>query len=488
MKHITQALKKEEFPIRVVQFGEGRLLRALIDPAIQAACDAGRFQGTVAVVKPTGRGNLQLFREQDCLYTVVLRGRDGGSVTDAALPITCIRQAVSPYEDFPGFLALARLPEVEFVVSNTTEAGISLDPQDRFDSCPPASFPGKLTRFFYERYAFFHGEAGRGLTMLPTELIEGNGPALRRCVLALAEQWNLEEGFRRWVEESCRFCSTLVDRIVSGCPEEELPALWQRFGYQDRLADVGEPFGLWAIEAGPEVAERFPIDLPGSPALFVKDVQPYKQRKVRILNGGHTSMVPAAFLMGKDIVRQCMEEPLLRAFLEKAEEEIIPFVPLPRQESEAFARAVMERFENPFLEHRLLEICTNTFPKWRERVLPTVLDSMEAGKFPRLLVFSFAAMLAFYTVRQKGDGGLFGLRGGVPYPLRDMAEPLELAEQYSGKTAGEYTAAAVHGCTLFQEELPRLSGFEKTAAGDLERIREKGIAAALRQAMEEAGK
>ena len=479
MREIQEVYKTNRLPVRVVQFGEGRLLRALIEPIFQKAVDEGRFAGSVAIVKPTGRGNLDVFERQSCLYTVILRGKQAGKVSDEAYPVTCVDRAVNPYRDFESFLALARLPELSFVISNTTEAGIVLDREDRFDAAPPASFPGKLTRFLYERYRCTGGAKDAGLVMLPTELIERNGDRLRECVLSLASIWGLEEGFAAWVREACVFCSTLVDRIVSGCPPEELPSLWERLGYRDELLTVGEPFGMWAIEAPENVAARLPIDGPGSPAFFVRDLAPWKQRKVRILNGGHTSMVPAAFLAGKDLVRECMDDAVIHRFLTETEaEEIVPYVPLPRADALAFAGEVEQRFENPFLDHRLLDICANSFAKWKERVLPSVRDCYAAGKLPRRLVFSFAALLAFYTAAEKKDGELFGLRDGQPYRLQESAQVLALAERFSSGSPEAYVEAAMREIGLWEEReaLPR---FAELAAADLRAIRETGALRAL---------
>ena len=486
MREIQEVYKTNRLPVRVVQFGEGRLLRALIEPIFQKAVDEGRFAGSVAIVKPTGRGNLDVFERQSCLYTVILRGKQAGKVSDEAYPVTCVDRAVNPYRDFESFLALARLPELSFVISNTTEAGIVLDRGDRFDAAPPASFPGKLTRFLYERYRCTGGAKDAGLVMLPTELIERNGDRLRECVLGLASIWGLEEGFAAWVREACVFCSTLVDRIVSGCPPEELPSLWERLGYRDELLTVGEPFGMWAIEAPEDVAARLPIDGPGSPAFFVRDLAPWKQRKVRILNGSHTSMVPAAFLAGKDLVRECMDDAVIHRFLTETEaEEIVPYVPLPRADALAFAGEVEQRFENPFLDHRLLDICANSFAKWKERVLPSVRDCYAAGKLPRRLVFSFAALLAFYTAAEKKDGELFGLRDGQPYRLQESAQVLALAERFSSGTPEAWVEAAMREIGLWEEReaLPR---FAELAAADLRAIRETGALRAL-EAVTEGG-
>ena len=479
MREIQEVYRTNRLPVRVAQFGEGRLLRALIEPIFQKAVDEGHFAGSVAIVKPTGRGNLDVFERQSCLYTVILRGKQAGEVSDESYPVTCVDQAVNPYRDFESFLALARLPELSFVISNTTEAGIVFDREDRFDAAPPASFPGKLTRFLYERYRCCGGAKDAGLVMLPTELIEHNGDRLRECVLSLVSIWGLGEGFAAWVREACVFCSTLVDRIVSGCLPEELPSLWERLGYRDELLTVGEPFGMWAIEAPEDIAARLPIDGPGSPAFFVRDLTPWKQRKVRILNGGHTSMAPAAFLAGKDLVRECMDDAVIHRFLTETEaEEIVPYVPLPRADALAFAGEVEQRFENPFLDHRLLDICANSFAKWKERVLPSVRDCYAAGKLPRRLVFSFAALLAFYTAAEKKDGELFGLRDGQPYRLQESAQVLALAERFSSGTPEAWVEAAMREIGLWEEReaLPR---FAELAAADLRAIRETGALRAL---------
>lgn len=479
MKQIQDVYSKNNLPIKVVQFGEGRLLRALIEPAFQKAVNEKRFEGSVAIVKPTGRGNLASFQQQNCLYTVVLRGKQGGKALDEAFPITCVDRAVNPYEDFEAFLALARLPELEFVISNTTEAGIVLDPEDRFDAAPPHSFPGKLTRFLYERYQYSKGSEKCGLTILPTELIERNGDRLKDCVLRLAEIWNLEQPFCTWIEKTCLFCSTLVDRIVSGCSQEELPSLWERFGYRDELVTVGEPFGMWAIEAPEQVSARLPIDGPESPAFFVRDLTPWKQRKVRILNGGHTAMVPASFLAGKNLVRECMDDPAIQRFLTKTEEEeIVPYVPLPHKDALEFSHEIEQRFANPFLDHQLLDICVNSFAKWKERILPSVLDSYRVGKLPRRLIFSFAALLAFYTKAEEKEGELFGRRGDQFYRLHESPRILAMVKESSGLSADAYVKAVLRESGLF-EELETLPQFAYLAAADLQRIREQGAAAAM---------
>ena len=342
------------------------------------------------------------------------------------------------------------------MISNTTEAGIVYDPACRWDDRPPASFPAKLTRLLWERWR----SGASGWVLLPCELIADNGAVLREYVLRHAADWGLEEAFRYWLETENHFCSTLVDRIVTGYPKQWAAQLDEENGYADALLDTAEPFGLWVIEAPEALAEEFPAPQAGLPVKFVSDHHPYKEQKVRILNGGHTAMVPAAFLAGHDIVRTCMEDPAVRAFLQGAlYEEIIPTLSLPREDCEAFARAVEERFANPYIDHRLLDIALNSVSKWR-------------------LTFSFAALAAFYTQ---------GMRNGVPYPVRDDAAVMEFFRQTKGLAPEALIRALAARTDFWGEDLNALPGFVPAAGRALERIRACGMAAALARCQEEAG-
>ncbi|MCL2200816.1 MAG: tagaturonate reductase, partial [Oscillospiraceae bacterium] len=405
-----RAAKKD---VVVAQFGEGNFLRAFADQMIDVANEKGLFDGGVAIIKPINFGNLDAFKRQDLMYTVILRGMQGGEKVVEKRAVNAISQVIDPFEDYDSYLELARAETLKIVVSNTTEAGIIYDENDKFESRPANSFPGKLAQFLFARYEHFCGEAERGLIMLPCELIEQSGTKLHECVMKVIALWKLPEDFAKWINESCIFCNCLVDRIVSGYPAKEAEALERELlGYHDELMVVGEPFGLWVIASGKheEVAAAFPLDRAGLPVVFTDDERPYRERKVRLLNGAHTSTVLAAYLMGLETVDEAMAQPAVRAFIEKTlYREIAPTVALPRDEVRAFADSVIERFENPFLAHQLLSIALNSVSKWKSRLLPTFKDSLfETGVLPDCITFSLAALAAFYRSGERGDGCLIG--------------------------------------------------------------------------------
>ncbi len=487
MKTIQELAVRRERPIRVAQFGEGNFLRAFADWMVDIANEKGCFDGDVAIIKPIAAGSLEAFERQKGAYTVCLRGMQGGQVVDESRIVTCVRRFIDPYADFAAFLRLAAEPSLRFVISNTTEAGIAYDGTDSFDGAPPASYPAKLTRFLYERFTAFAGAPDKGLILLPVELIEDNGKKLRRCVLSCAQDWKLPDGFFRWLGESCTFCSTLVDRIVTGRPAD-LPGLCGKLGYQDDLADVAEPFGLWVIESERDISAEIPLDRAGLPVIFTADQRPYRERKVRILNGAHTSTVLAAFLTGLDTVGECMADPMMRAFMERAVMgEIVPTVPLPRAEAEAFAASVFERFENPFVRHEMLSISLNSVSKWKSRVLPSLRDSLAAnGVLPPLLTFSLAALLAFYTGKRT-DSGYCGERGGESYPIRDGAEETAFFAEESGKPAAAYVQAACAHADFWGMDLNEIPGLAAAVTAALEDIRRNGMGAAVAALLEREG-
>ena len=390
-------------PEKVLQFGAGNFLRAFADYYIDLANEWAGFNGKVVLVQPIPTGPKAAVTDQEGLYTVYLRGSEHGNAVEKQRLISCVSRCLNPYEpeDHDALLELAASDDLEYIISNTTEAGIAYDPACAFSDRPSASFPGKLTQFLYERF-----RAGKpGLVILACELIDDNGGELLRCVNAYIKQWQLPEAFSRYVNEACTFCGSLVDRIVPGKVRDpkEKQRLEAQLGYRDELLDVGELFGLWVIEGDPSLGDRLPFQKAGlSGEIFVTpDVRPYKQRKVRILNGAHTGMVPGAYLAGKTIVRDCMEDADILSFLERMlEEEILPHLPMDRAELVSFAAAVKDRFCNPYVDHALLSIALNSVSKWRARNLPSLLAYAEAEKkLPPLLVRSLAMLLAFYTSR-----------------------------------------------------------------------------------------
>ncbi len=488
MREITAMHTRKPRPIRVLQYGEGNFLRAFVDYLIDIANEEGLFDGDVAIVKPITYGSLDSFRNQNNLYTVCLRGKAGGQVIRENRIVGSIGKVVDAYDEYESYMSLAKEEALEFIVSNTTEAGIVFDASDEFDACPPRTYPGKLTQFLYRRFEHFHGATEKGLILLPVELIENNGGKLKECVLRLIEAWRLSEAFKTWVEESCVFCSTLVDRIVTGYPKDTAGDYWQELGYEDRLLTVCEPFALWVIESPKDISGRLPLDKAGLPVVFTKDQRPYRERKVRLLNGAHTSTVLHAYLMGMDIVGECMADSDIRKFMEKAVfSEIAPTVPLPEEDVKAFADSVFERFENPFIRHALLSIALNSVSKWKSRILPSLLDSLnQTGKLPSCLTFSFAALLAFYTFKRQADGSYAGLRpGGGTYPVLDDQQVLEFFAVSSGKPVEEYVQLASSNTVFWGQDLTVIPGFVKKAARYLDNIRTMGPRAAMNQMNEE---
>ena len=483
MRKINEIYRRSPRPIKVVQFGEGNFLRCFVDYMIDISNEKNVFNGNVAIVKPIQYGDTRRFRNQDNIYTVLLRGRVKGKPYVEKRVITSIQQVLDAYGDYNAFMDLARLDTLQFVVSNTTEAGIVFDETDRFELTPPKTYPGKLTKFLYERFRAFRGEPDKGLILLPVELIEDNGKKLRECVLRFADLWKLGVEFRKWIEEDNIFCSTLVDRIVTGYPKAEAEKICGELGYEDALLDTGEPFSLWVIESEKDISAQFPLDKAGMHVVFTKNLRPYRERKVRILNGAHTSTVLAGYLMGKNIVRDCMHDPLIRNLMETIVfTEIVPTVKLPHQEAVDFANAVFERFDNPFIDHELLSISLNSVSKWKARILPTFRDNyVKTGRPPKYLTFSLAALMAFYTSDKLEKGALIGNRSGQPYAIRDDRKVLEFfAANSKSKPAAEFVKAFLSRRDFWGEDLStKFDGFAELATKDLETIRKVGMTKAV---------
>lgn len=470
-----------QLPVKVLQFGEGNFLRAFVDHMLDIANEQGRFGGSVVVVKPIPYGTLQAFHEQDCRYTVILRGLEESREVEKVRLVSVIGDAVDAYAEYEKYAALARVDSLRFVVSNTTEAGIVLDETDRFEMTPPNTYPGKLTKFLYERAEAFDYAADKGLIVLPVELIDDNGEQLRRCVTALAKLWGLGARFEAWLADACVFTSTLVDRIVTGYPKDEAETLWRELGYEDQLLDTAEPFGLWVIQSDRDISAELPLPACGLPVVFTDDQKPYKQRKVRILNGAHTSFVPAAFLCGHDIVLEAMRDPLIRSFMQRTlYDEVIPTLSLPRDDLLQFAQAVTGRFENPFIKHSLLAICLNSVSKWKARCLPSLTGYvMQTGALPARLTFSLAALIALYRGGALDGGALVCEREGVPYTLRDDLPVLAFFAENSTLPDAELAEAFLRREDFFGEDLTRIPGLLATVAQAVTDIGEKGMREAM---------
>ncbi len=374
----------------ILQFGEGGFLRGFVDYFVHRMNEQGTYDGKIVVVQPIEKGLVDTLNAQGCRYHLYIRGLQDGKVVNSRTEITSISRGIDPYADYETFLALAENEDLRFIISNTTEAGIEYIGTEKLTDRPPKSYPAKLTAFLFRRY-----ELGLpGFILLPCELIDENGTNLKACVKKYAALWNLGEGFALWLEKENRFSNTLVDRITPGYPrdDENLAQIVADCG-GDQLIDTTEPFALWVIEGNYE--DELPLVKSRLPVIWTDNVKPYKKRKVRILNGAHTSMVPAALLYGLTTVGEAMKDGKVRPFLEHVvRNEILPVL---NPEDEEFALSVFARFENPFIKHRLQSIALNSISKFRVRCLPTMLEYREKfGKNPEGLCFSLAALVAFY--------------------------------------------------------------------------------------------
>ena len=490
MKKLSYQILKEmnhsgyllpEAPERVLQFGEGNFMRAFTDHFIDVLNEKAGFNGKVVLVQPRpkrpGHSLADGLNAQQGLYTLYLRGFENGKKVSDKRVISCVSRCLNAYEDYDAVMACAENPDLRFITCNTTEAGIVYDPACRFQDRPASSFPGKLTQFLYRRYEIFGSEKGKGFVILPCELIAENGKELKKCVLSYAAQWNLEEAFLTWLEEENMFCSTLVDRIVTGFPKGEEDALNEENGYLDAAMDTGEVFAFWVIEGPAALKQELPFEKAGLPVLITHDHRPYKERKVRILNGAHTSMVMGAYLAGFDIVRDCMEDDVVCGFMNKAVyEEIMPTLTLPREELESFAFAVTERFKNPFIDHALMSISLNSTSKWRARVMPSLEGYVSKfNKLPKCITASFAFYISFYRGTELTDAGLVAKRpNGDTYTISDDRAVLEFYYAHKEDSAKDLVHAVCTNTEFWGKDLTEIPGFEAEVAAIVENIEAHG--------------
>lgn len=406
-----EALNKETAqktirPEKVIQFGEGNFLRAFVDWIIFNMNEQTDFNGSVVVVQPIEKGMIDMLNGQDCLYHVNLQGLDEGEPVNSLTRIDVISRALNAYTQFDEFMKLAEQPEMRFVISNTTEAGIAFDPACKLTDAPASSYPGKLTQLLYHRYEHFKGDMTKGFIVFPCELIFLNGHKLKECILQYIELWALGEDFKHWFLTACGVYATLVDRIVPGFPRKEIDEIKTKLGYDDNMVVQGEFFHLWVIEAPAEISEEFPADKAGLNVLFVPSEEPYHERKVTLLNGPHTVLSPVAYLSGVNIVRDACQHPVIGQYINKVMyEELMETLNLPKEELQKFAGDVLQRFVNPFVDHQVTSIMLNSFPKYETRDLPGLKTYLQRkGELPKGLVLGLAAIITYYKGGVREDG------------------------------------------------------------------------------------
>ncbi len=398
MKNISETVLKPIRPERVIQFGEGGFLRGFVDWMLQKLNDNTDFNGSVVVVQPIAQGLCDRLEEQNCIYTHIMRGLHNGTPKVDRQIVDVISRTVKPYDDFQAYLDLAKNPDFRFIFSNTTEAGISYVAEDRPTDAPPSSFPAKLTLLLHERFKL----ELPGFLIIPCELIDKNGETLKEIVLRYANDWNLGADFAEWVQKENHFFNTLVDRIVTGYPKDDMPKL----PYEDNMLDTSELFHLWVIEGETEYKNELPFDKIGLNVIWTKDeLAKYRTRKVRILNGAHTSLVPYAMLKGFKTVKECVDNDELNAYLRACIfDEIIPTLDLPEDELIEYAENVLERFQNPYIVHLLSSIALNSVSKFKVRVLPSLLEYIKRkNEMPEHLLTAFGALIKLYKTDMAND-------------------------------------------------------------------------------------
>ncbi len=473
----------DHLPERVIQFGEGNFLRAFTDWMIHRLNKQGLFNGRIVLVQPIAEGLAGCINEQDGLYTLLLRGLQEGKIVEQKEVITSVSRGINPYTDWAACLACAENPDIEFVVSNTTEAGITYDPADGLDNLPPVSFPGKLTAYLYHRFQHFQGDAAKGMVILPCELIERNGEQLQAIVLRLAKEWGLPSAFAAWISAHNTFVNTLVDRVVTGYPRDEVGELEQYLGYQDRLLNTGELFHLWVIEGPAALAERLPFAKTGLNVIWTDDMSPYRTRKVRILNGAHTASVPVAYLYGLEAVKEMMDHPVMGKFIRQVIwDEIVPSIDLDREMLNGFAHSVIERFENPFITHYLLSILLNSSSKFKTRNLPSLLAyHQQNGILPEKLVFSLAALITVYKDGIIEGPAMKARRAAGEFVMKDDLPTLEFCaaawRDYDGsaQSAAKVARAILGNTGIWGTDLNAVPGLTSMVTAYLYDICEHGI-------------
>ena len=480
-----KTLNRVDFPgarytTRIVQFGEGNFLRAFVDWQIDILNEKTNLDAGVAIVRPLNTDFPPSLNIQDGLYTTLIRGlNENNEAVKEFRMIRSVNNEINVYTQYDQYLELAKDPNIEFIFSNTTEAGISYVESDQLTDRPATSYPAKLTAFLYERFVHFAGSKESGLIIIPCELIDYNGDALKQIVLKYANQWNLSDQFISWLENDNLFCSTLVDRIVPGYPKTQITELEVELGYKDNFIDSAEYFYLFVIQGPQWLAEKLCLNKCNMNIKIVDDIKPYKERKVAILNGAHTALVPVAYLSGIDTVGEAMKDPQILSYIKTTIfDEIIPVLDLPHQELVDFAESVISRFKNPFIEHQLLSSALNSMTKFKTRILPQLIAyQKQQGVLPQHLVFSFAALIAFYR----------GVRDDQNYPLQDDAIWLErfntgwknIAE--GKETLEELVRNVLSDNKHWEHNLLNIPQLSATLVQYLSVITQKG----MRQAMEE---
>lgn len=448
----------------ILQIGEGNFLRAFAEYFVQLSNNVG-IKSEVIICQPRkNTAVINALNAQNCGYHIVIRGRDNGQIVNKVMPVDCVSRCIDTAGEYDRLVDLFKNAALDIVISNTTEAGICFHSSDKLSDCPDVSFPAKVTALLYERY-----KAGKeGVIFLPVELIENNGGQLKECIKKYIALWNLGEDFAAYIDNECSFCNTLVDRIVTGHTEYK----------NDKCAVACEPYASWLIEADDEVRKALPFDRNDTRISFVDSLQEYRARKVRILNGAHTMSVLAAYHMGFDIVRDMMQDDLMSRYVRKGLfEEVIPTINLPESELKTFAGSVLERFDNPFIDHKLLDISLNSVSKFKARCLGTLIDyNRMTGTLPAVICFGLAALIHFYNGQYVG-ARFIGKRDKDTYEIKDSKDVLDFFSK--AFQSGDVVRAVLSNKAFWNTDLTEIEGLYQLVKRDYDSIVSLGMKKAV---------
>lgn len=475
-------------PERIIQFGEGNFLRAFVDWIVKNMNETTDFNSSVVIIQGTPQDfAMKLLASQDYMYHVNLQGRLDGEIVNSFKRIDVISRGLAPWGQFDAFLGLADQPEMRFVISNTTEAGIVFDPACKLSDAPASSYPGKLTQLLYRRYKTFNGDPRRGFIIMPCELIFENGHHLKDCIIKYIDLWKEElgadyEGFKEWFLKYNYVCATLVDRIVPGFPRKDIAEIQEKLGYKDNVVVQGEAFHLWVIERPDnmsieELRSEFPADKGGLNVIICDSEAPYHERKVTLLNGPHTVLSPVSYLSGVDIVRDACNHPVIGKYIHKVQfDELMQTLNLPMDELQKYGESVLERFNNPYVDHQVTSIMLNSFPKYQTRDLPGVKTYLERkGELPKGLVLGLAAIITYYKGGKRSDGADI-----VPKDDQKIMDLLtELWATGDTRKVAEGVLAADELIWKEHGDLNKIPGMTDMVTDFLNQIQEKGMLATV---------
>jgi len=465
------------YPERILQFGEGNFLRAFVEWMINKMNKEANFNTGVVIAQPIENGLAKLLNSQDGLYHVQLKGIKNGKPIKENELIDCVTRAINPYSEYEKYIAVIDNPELRFVISNTTEAGISWDESDALEQTPQNSFPGKMTSLLYRRFKTFNGDSSKGLIVICCELIDRNADFLKKYVMQHAKNWNLESEFLMWLENDCAFCNTLVDRIVPGFPKDTIEEVHKELGYEDQLVTVGEYFHLWVIEAPQWVKKEFPADKAGLEVKFVDDMTDFREQKVRVLNGAHTGSFAVSLLYGIETVRESIEHEVLGRFMnDMIYKEVLATINGDKEDLEKFAEKILERFYNPYIRHEWQSIALNSMSKWKTRNLCSLIDYVRIkNEIPSHLSFSLAALIAYY----KGE-----YNGKIIHLQDDQVHIDYMQKAWDGfELTAENTKSVVENVLAYSKhwevDLNQISGLTEATTSHLYGILKDGVKQSL---------